>query len=293
MTSGPSEIEELIHNIENLRDSEARENAIALVQALMEFHGTALERLMELIAEKGETGFSIFDSFAADETVGSLLLLYGLHPLSLETRVTNALDKVRPYLSSHGGSVELLEIVDGNVWVKLEGSCQTCPSSSITLKLAIEEAIYTAAPDVVAIHAEGVSDAPAQTGFVQIGKQIGSLKEAKDSWRDVSSLVALNDNAIEFADVDGHSVLFCRLGDSVYAYGNTCPGCGNELRDALLKSTTLMCNNCQQRFDVIRAGRGLDQPKLHLNPLPLLLENGRTRIALPPLSMRQVSLTPA
>ena len=293
MTSGPSEIEELIHNIEHLKDSEARENAIALVQALMEFHGTALDRLMELIAEKEETGYSIFDSFAADEKVGSLLLLYGLHPVSLETRVTNALDKVRPYLSSHGGSVELLDIVEGNVWVKLEGSCKTCPSSSMTLKLAIEEAIYEAAPDVVAIHAEGITPVPAETGFVQIGKANGNSRPVRDSWRDVSSFVGLRDNSIESANVDGHSVLFCRLGDSLYAYGNTCPGCGNELRDALLKSTTLMCNTCQQHFDVIRAGRGLDQPRLHLNPLPLLLENGRARIALPPLSISQVPLTPA
>ena len=293
MRSGPSEIEELIHNIEHLKDSEARENAIALVQALMEFHGTALDRLMELIAEKGETGYSIFDSFAADEKVGSLLLLYGLHPVSLETRVTNALDKVRPYLSSHGGSVELLEIVEGTVWVKLEGSCKTCPSSSMTLKLAIEEAIYEAAPDIVAIHAEGITPAPAETGFVQIGKANENSKHVRDSWRDVSSFVGLRDNSIESANVDGHSILFCRLGDSLYAYGNTCPGCGNELRDALLKSTTLMCNSCQQHFDVIRAGRGLDQPKLHLNPLPLLLENGRARIALPPLSISQVPLAPA
>lgn len=293
MTSGPSEIEKLIHNIEQLKDSEARENAIALVQALMEFHGTALERVMELIADKGETGYSIFDSFAADETVGSLLLLYGLHPLSLETRVMGALDKVRPYINSHGGSVELLEIVDGNVWIKLEGSCKTCPSSSMTLKLAIEDSIYTAAPDVVAVHAEGISTANPQTGFVQIGKPGGSSKEVKDSWRDITSLVTLNDNSIEFADVDGQSVLFCRLGESLYAYGNTCPGCRNGLSDASLISTTLVCNSCKQRFDVIRAGRGLDQPKLHLKPLPLLQENGRARIALPPLSMTQVPLVPA
>jgi Fe-S cluster biogenesis protein NfuA len=179
--TGPSKIEELIHNIEHLRDPEARENAIALVQALMEFHSSALERLMDLIAEKGEPGFSIFDSFAADDTVGSLLLLYGLHPLSLETRVTNALDKVRPYLSSHGGSVELVEIVEDNVWVKLEGSCKSCPSSAMTLRLAIEDAIYAAAPDVVAIHAEGVTAAPAETGFVQIGKPNGSAKGVNES----------------------------------------------------------------------------------------------------------------
>jgi len=293
LTSGPSEIEELIHNIEHLTDAEARENAIALVQALMEFHGTALERLMELIADKGEVGHAIFDSFAADETVASLLLLYGLHPLSLETRVLGALDKVRPYINSHGGIVELLEIVEGNVWIKLEGSCKTCPSSSMTLKLAIEDAIYAAAPDVLAVHAEGLSTLNPQTGFVQIGKPNGNSKEVKDAWRDVTSLVGLNDNSIEFADVDGHSVLFCRLGDSLYAYGNTCPGCSNKLTDASLNLTTLVCNSCQQRFDVIRAGRGLDQPKLHLKPLPLLQENGRARIALPPLSMSQVPLAPA
>jgi Fe-S cluster biogenesis protein NfuA/nitrite reductase/ring-hydroxylating ferredoxin subunit len=293
LTSGPSEIEELIHNIEHLKDSEARENAIALVQALMEFHGTALERLMELIADKGESGFSIFESFAADEIVGSLLLLYGLHPLSLETRVRGALEKVRPYINSHGGSVELVEIVDGNVWVKLEGSCKTCPSSSMTLKLAIEDSIYAAAPDVVAVHAEGITTTDTETGFVQIGKPAASPKEMKDSWRDVTSLIGLNDNSIEFADVDGHSVLFCRLGDSLYAYGNACPGCSNKLSDASLKLTTLICNSCKQRFDVIRAGRGLDQPKLHLKPLPLLQENGRARIALPPLAIGHVPRAPA
>jgi len=167
-------IEELIQNIESLNDSQARENAIALVQALMELHGSALERLMDLIAEKGEPGFSIFDSFARDEAVAGLLLLYGLHPLPLETRVANALEKVKPYLDSHGGSVKLLEIVDGHVFLQLEGNCKSCPSSSQTLKLAIEEAIYAAAPDIASIQAEGVDELVPQIGFVQIGRRNGS-----------------------------------------------------------------------------------------------------------------------
>ena len=109
------QIEGLIQKIENLPDPAARASAVALVQALMEFHGAGLERMMEIIGESGEGGYAVFDSFAKDDLVGSLLLLYGLHPLPLETRVTQALDKVRPYLDSHGGNVELLGVDDGVV----------------------------------------------------------------------------------------------------------------------------------------------------------------------------------
>jgi Fe-S cluster biogenesis protein NfuA len=166
------QIEALVRKIETLSDPEARTSALGLVQALMEFHGAGLDRMMEMIADVGEVGYAVFDRFAEDDLVGGMLLLYGLHPAPLETRVAQALDKVRPYLDSHGGSVKLLGIKDGVVGLRLEGSCKSCPSSSMTLKLAIEEAIYAAAPDVVSIEAEGARE-PAQlspSGFVQIGK---------------------------------------------------------------------------------------------------------------------------
>jgi Fe-S cluster biogenesis protein NfuA len=119
---------------------------------------------------------AIKDSFARADLVASLLLLCGLHPVPLETRVTQALNKVRPYLDSHGGNVELLGIIDEVVHLRLQGSCRSCPSSSMTLKLAIEEAIHAAAPDVVAIEAEGVLEQPAPLpgGLVQIGKSQGN-----------------------------------------------------------------------------------------------------------------------
>ncbi|MGI9168241.1 MAG: NifU family protein [Pyrinomonadaceae bacterium] len=151
------------------------------VQALMEFHGAGLERLMKIVAEAGDAGYAVFDNFARDDLVGSLLLLYGLHPLPLETRVTKALDKVRPYLDSHGGNVELLGIADGVDRLRMQGSCKSCPSSAMTLKLAIEEGIYAAAPDVVAIEAEGVAEQPSATGFVQIGKSPGNGTNGNDT----------------------------------------------------------------------------------------------------------------
>jgi Fe-S cluster biogenesis protein NfuA/nitrite reductase/ring-hydroxylating ferredoxin subunit len=279
------QVEGLIRKIENVPDAEARASALELVQSLMDFHGAGLDRLMEIIAEAGEAGYAIFDNFARDDLVGSLLLLYGLHPVPLEMRVTQALDKVRPYLDSHGGNVELLGITDDVVRLRLQGSCKSCPSSSMTLKLAIEEAIYAAAPDVVAIEAEGVAEEASPTGFVQIGKSNGNGGAARPangkSWEEVSDLHLLAQSSVQMMDVRGRSILFCRLGESLYAYGNLCPGCGKPLQDARLEMTNLVCSTCGQHFDMIRAGRGLDQPNLHLEPFPLLVEQGRAKVALP------------
>src|SRR5262245_61267839 len=103
------QIEELISKIENFEDPDARNTSLALVQALMDFHNGALDRLMEIVADSAEAEV-LFDKFARDDLVSNLLLLYGLHPYSTETRVRQALEKVRPYIDSHGGSCELLAI---------------------------------------------------------------------------------------------------------------------------------------------------------------------------------------
>ncbi|MGH9945061.1 MAG: NifU family protein [Pyrinomonadaceae bacterium] len=283
------QVEGLIRKIENLPDPEARAAAVELMQSLMDFHGAGLDRLMEIVSESGEAGYAVFDKFAEDDVVASLLLLYGLHPVPLETRVLGALDKVRPYLDSHGGNVELLGVEGGVVRLRLQGSCKTCPSSAMTLKLAIEEAVYAAAPDVAAIEAEGVSEPPPDpTGFVQIAKSPGKGDNAAhpansngNGWEEVRDLQTLGHRSMRTLEVRGRAVLFCRLGESLYAYGNDCPGCGQTLHDARLEMTNLVCPHCGQQYDVIRAGRGLDQPSLHLEPFPLLVEQGRTKVALP------------
>ena len=145
-------IEALVGQIRGAADLHTRKAALDLVQAVMEFHASGIDRMMEIISEAGDAGWQIIDAFAADEIVSNLLVLHGLHPLDLETRVRGALDRVRPYLNSHGGNVDLIEVSEGVVRLKLVGSCNGCPSSSVTLKTAIEKAIHEAAPDVVAIH---------------------------------------------------------------------------------------------------------------------------------------------
>jgi len=144
-------IDKLVTLIRDAPQSEVRSAALELVESVMEFEGTAIDRMMEIVSVAGEPGWRIIETFGRDELVSNLLLLHGLHPLDLETRVRGALDKVRPYLQSHGGNVDLLSVADGIVHLRLIGSCDGCPSSALTLKSAIERNIYEAAPDVVSI----------------------------------------------------------------------------------------------------------------------------------------------
>jgi Fe-S cluster biogenesis protein NfuA len=147
-------VDALLGRVEGLPDTAARDLAIDLVGALLALYGEGLARIM-----------SGADP-ASDELVAHLLLLHGLHPVPLEQRVTGALDEVRPYLASHGGGVELLGVDAGVVRLRLKGSCSGCPSSMVTLKSAVEEAIHRAAPDIDEIVAE--DDPAAEPAPLQI-----------------------------------------------------------------------------------------------------------------------------
>jgi Fe-S cluster biogenesis protein NfuA len=148
----------LLGEAERDADPASRGRLQQIVQAVLELHGTALAQLLEHVAQAGEAGRGILDACARDDVVSGLLLLHGLHPLDAETRVRQALDGVRPYLRSHGGSVELLEVRDGVVRLRLEGSCHHCPSSSVTMQQTVEEAIYNKAPEVTAVEVEGLPE---------------------------------------------------------------------------------------------------------------------------------------
>jgi len=89
-----------------------------------------------------------------------MFLLHSPHPDDIETRVVRGVENVRPYLKSHGGDCELVSVRDGIVRLKLHGTCGSCPSSSVTLRNAVEEALYEAAPDIVEIVAENAAVEP-------------------------------------------------------------------------------------------------------------------------------------
>lgn len=282
-------METLLEEIEALEDPVARSKAAEMVGVLLDLYGEGLARMMETVAEGGERE-KTFGAFADDELVSHLLLLHGLHPLDLETRVLGALEEVRPYLLSHGGNVELVGLEDGVARLRMEGSCNGCPSSTMTLKLAIEEAIQKAAPDLEGIEAEGVAEAPPAPNLVA-GPTLQRKKKRPEgvetsqrnasSWTEVGE-IGLPGGEMLAREVSGERVLFVKLTNDLYAYRNLCPGCGGSLEDGILKVADLGCPGCGRRYDARRAGRCLDDPALHLEPVPLLVEEGGTvKIALP------------
>jgi len=66
----------------------------------------------------------------------------------MQEQVKAVLEKLRPYLLRDGGDVELVEIEEGIVKLRLLGACENCPSSMITLKAGIEQALITEVPGV-------------------------------------------------------------------------------------------------------------------------------------------------
>jgi Fe-S cluster biogenesis protein NfuA len=161
--------------IETLLDElAARDPAVAgatedLVRLLAEMYGAGWERAVTILRDAGPAGTALLDQLAADGLVSSLLALHGLHPLGVEERVNRALDEVRPYLGSHAGGVTLLGVdEDGVVRLRLEGSCDGCPSSLETVRNAVEVAVADAAPEVTGVVVEGVVEATATPGLLQI-----------------------------------------------------------------------------------------------------------------------------
>ena len=62
------------------------------------------------------------------------------------TKVMEALESIRPFLNNDGGDIELVDVVDNKVMVKLQGNCQGCPMSFSTMKLGVENTIKQFAP---------------------------------------------------------------------------------------------------------------------------------------------------
>lgn len=269
-------METLLEEIETLPDRNARSKAAEVVGVLLDLYGEGLARMMEVVAE-GEERERTFDAFAEDELVSHLLLLHGLHPLDLKTRVIMALEEVRPYLQSHGGNVELLGVKEGVARLRMQGSCSGCPSSTVTLRLAIEEAIQKTAPDLEGIEAEGVAEEPRPAPTIVAGptlrkKEKKRPQEEGASWTVVGGLPQLSSGRMLVKEVSDEPVLFLKLGDDFYAYRRLCPGCGESLEGGGLDEAVLTCSGCSRRYDVRRAGRCLDDPQLHLEPIPLLVD---------------------
>lgn len=159
-----SQLVELIGRLDQLQDPTAREPARKLVEIILDLHGVALAKLLSIVA-RADGGPAILARLAEDDQVRPLLLLHGLHPDDVETRVRRAAERLRPHLGVHGLRLEVVHIANGTARLRVHPSdgAQVKASLLWTLPMEIEGAIVEAAPDIDKVVIDGL-DSPAFAG---------------------------------------------------------------------------------------------------------------------------------
>jgi Fe-S cluster biogenesis protein NfuA/nitrite reductase/ring-hydroxylating ferredoxin subunit len=262
----------------------AYERAQQLVREVVGLYGAGLERIIALSELPGQdTG--LLERLATDDLVASLLLVHGLHPHDVHRRVSDALDRVRPYLGSHGGDVDLLEVTaDDVVRLAFKGSCKSCPSSAVTLELAVEDAVRAAAPEISSIEVVAAEPPATATGVIpaeSLLAHINSNGGATTTWHPVPELAELGPGEVAGFVIDDTTILACRVDDQTFAYRDHCPVCDDSLAGSQLHGALLRCARCHADFDVVHAGAGVaDGSAGHLDPIPLLTRDGLLSVAM-------------
>lgn len=265
-------IQELVEQIDALPNSPARILFQECLESVLAFYGHGLERILQLVANAGPDGEKIFASLIHDPAVRGLLLIHDLHPIDIETRLRDALDKVRPYLKSHGGNVELISLTNNVARLQLQGTCKSCASSTVTLELAIGHAIEEACPDLAGYEVEG---APPQSSVATVASH---TPRAAPDWIAIDHAMQLVEDAGMPVRVGDLRLVICRVNGNLYAYRNNCPICNMPLNTGILEGGLLRCG-LGHRYDAQQAGRSPENPKINLDPFPLLIRDDLVKVA--------------
>jgi len=261
----------------------AYDRAQQLVREVVGLYGAGLERIMRMAGDPRAGGLA--ERLATDDLVASLLLVHGLHPHDVHRRVSDALDRVRPYLGSHGGDVDLIEVVgDEVVRLAFTGSCKSCPSSAVTLELAVQDAVRAAAPEISSIEVVTAGDTMTAANVIPAESLLTHLHangHGPTTWHPAPELAELAPGEVAGFAIDGVSVLACRVDDQTFAYRDHCPVCDDSLAGSQLHGALLRCAGCRTDFDVVHAGAvATGGAAGHLDPIPLLTRDGLLSVAL-------------
>ncbi len=132
--------DELLEMVDAMPQAD-RVTVIELLDRVDDLHRLALTRLGQAISPA-----EVERLRDAHPAIAWLWDAYGVG-LDAVGVVERALGTIRPYLRSHGGEVDLVEVVGGRVTVRLAGACVGCSASAVTLQRGVEEALRTGYPD--------------------------------------------------------------------------------------------------------------------------------------------------
>jgi Fe-S cluster biogenesis protein NfuA/nitrite reductase/ring-hydroxylating ferredoxin subunit len=248
-------VAELATLVETL-EREGDERALHLLQLVDAIHRPALALILA-----GEIEHPL---------ARALLAMYDLAPVDDRVQVEEALDEVRPYIHSHGGEVELLDVEDGVVHLRLSGACDGCAGSAMTLKRGIEEVLRERYADFKEI----VAHEPEQPKPLL---QIQKLK--RPVFVEAAAAEDVAPGQLKAVVVEEISVLLLNVAGEIYAFKNGCALDGLPLEGGRLSATVLVCpwHNCG--YDA-RSGKRLDdssEPALAV--VPIAVQEGAIQVA--------------
>ena len=251
-------VDDAVNALEGLEPA-ARKVAEELQGAIEAIHKAGLVSIVRRLRAEDATRPALFE-LAADPAVHLLLSLHGIVRPDPVTHANQVLESVRPQLHSHGGDVSLVRVEDGTAFVRLEGACNGCSMSSVTLRNLVEEALVAEVPAVTAV--EVVADQPSPT-LIPLGPAAG---------------IAVDDlTAVSLAGDGGQptDVLIVNVGQRLSAYRNECAHEALPLTDAMLdlSNGTLTCPWHGFCYDA-SSGECLSAPGAQLEQLPLRIDDG-------------------
>jgi Fe-S cluster biogenesis protein NfuA/nitrite reductase/ring-hydroxylating ferredoxin subunit len=229
----------------------------------------------------------------------AVLAMFDLVPLDELTQIEEALDEIRPYIESHGGGLELLEVDGGVVHVQLSGSCHGCAASAMTLRRGVETKLRERIPWFTEIVAHEPEEEPADDDrvllslpMVQVGPsqprsptngepvQIEGLK--RPVFVDVGEIDDIAPGEMKAVDVDGIDILVVNVDGEPYAFHNVCPVDGRSTLDGgRVTGSVLVCpwHNCA--YDARTGKRADDEPgQSPLSVVPIAVSSdGVLRVA--------------
>ena len=276
-------LDELVQEFEAMPFPQVREAVFDLLQAVDALHRVGLRRMLGVLDEH-DGGASIAHA-AEDPVVRMLLTLYDLLPSDPRAQVETALSTIRPYIHSHGGEVEVLDVTNGVVHLRLAGSCGGCAGSATTLKRGVETALREGFPGFagIRVHDPMAKPAPATTNFIpltQIGRSSApTAQRTPPVFTEVARIEDVPSGTLKEVTVNGVRALLANVAGEIYAMAAACPGSMAPLGLGAFNPPVLVCPWHNEAFDV-RTGKrvdGQDQPVLEV--LPVAVRDGVISVA--------------
>ena len=252
-------------------DPAARAVAEELQASIEAIHKAGLVSIVRRLRADDATREALFE-LVDDPVVHLLLTLHGIVRPDPVTHANQVLESVRPQLHSHGGDVSLVRVEDGTAFVRLEGACNGCSMSSVTLRNLVEEALVQEVPAVTAV--EVVADQPSPT-LISVDSLFPGRDPGADGWVRVGPAADVAVDDISTATLDGTDVLIVNVGQRLSAYRNECAHEALPLTDAVLdvSNGTLTCPWHGFCYDAT-SGECLSAPGAQLEQLPLRIDDG-------------------